>query len=249
MTTNIYWSPWYQAEEPYDDHFLTHYPLEKVYPDLLKNKNPRNVVDNFFNCHAFKSFCKNMYMVRAPYDVNWRFLPDPNGGGRVESINPNPNIIDNSFIASIKQPSVNGSLTINYSCNWIFFADKPVQIQTFAPWMHDPEIYKTSYYVPGMYDISQWFRPFELALQMKPGQTTLKSYEGEPVVYVKFHTDEPIKVNKFYLTQSLINHSKSCMNLKRFKKFRNLKNLYQVFNNSFLRNRILKEIQENVIED
>ena len=248
MTTNIYWSPWYQAEEPYNDHFLTHYPLENVYTDLLKTKESRNVVDNFFNCHAFKSFCKNMYMVRAPYDVNWRFLPDPNGGGRVESINPNPNIIDNSFIASIKQPSVNGSLTINYSCNWIFFADKPVQIQTFAPWMHDPEIYKTSYYVPGMYDISQWFRPFELALQMKPGQTTLKSYEGEPVVYVKFHSDEPIKLQRFYLTESLINHSTSCVGLKKFKSFKNLKDLYKVFTNTFLQQRILNEIKDNIIE-
>ena len=84
---------------------------------------------------------------------------------------------------------------------------------------------------------------------MKPGQTTLKSYGGEPVVYVKFHTDDPINIKKFYLTQSLINHSKSCMNLKGFKKFINLKDLYKVFNNSFYRNRILKEIQENIIED
>ncbi len=247
--TTVYWSPWYQGEEPYIEHYLTHFPLEKVYDNLVKNKDNNNLTDNFFNCYAFKSFCKNLYSVKAPYDVNWKFLPDPNGGGRVESINPNPNIIDNSFVASIKQPSVKGSLTINYSCNWIFFADKPVQIQTFAPWMHDPEIYKTSYYVPGMYDISQWFRPFELALQMKPGQTTLKSYEGEPVVYVKFHSDEPINIKRFYLTKNLINHSKSCMNLKGFKRFQNLRKLYKVFNNSFLRNRILKEIQQNVIED
>ena len=245
--TTVYWSPWYHDSNLYTDNYLTHYPIESVYKDLAKNKDSNNVTDNFFNCHAFKNFCKNMYYLRNPYTIDFEFIPEQK---RVVSKKPpGPNLMDLSVTTQIKQPSVKNDLTINYCVNWIFFADNPVTIQTLAPFMHDPEIYKTSYYVPGMYDISQWFRPFELALQMKPGQTTLKSYEGEPVVYVKFNTDEPIKIQKFYLTQSLINHSKSCMKLKGFKKFRSLKNLYQVFNNSFLRNRILKEIQENVIED
>ena len=248
MTTTIYWSPWYRGTEPYTDNYLAHYNIEGVYQDLVKDKETRNVSDNFFNCHAFKSFCKNLYFLRNPYTIDFKYIPEE--GRVISNKQPKGSLQDLApLLGQNKQPSVKNGLTINYSCNWIFFADKPVQLQTMAPFMHENEIYKTSYYVPGMYDISQWFRPFELALQMKPGQRDLKSIEGEPVVYVKFHTDDNIKLKRVFLTQELINHSMSCVNLKKFKTFRTLPNLYKIFNASYLRKKVLRELENNVLEN
>ena len=247
MTTTIYWSPWYQEMEPYTDNYLAHYDVENVYQDLVKQKETRNVSDNFFNCHAFKSFCKNLYLLRNPYTIDFKYIPEEDRV--ISNRKPKGSLIDLSVTSQNKQPSVRGSLTINYCVNWIFFADKPVQLQTMAPFMHENEIYKTSYYVPGMFDISQWFRPFELALQMKPGKRDLKSIEGEPVVYVKFHTDDNIKLKRVFLTQDLMNYAKSCMNLKRFKTFRTLPNLYKIFNASHLRKKVLRELESNVLEN
>ena len=64
MTTTIYWAPWYQDTEPHIDNYLAHYDIEGVYQDLVKDKENRNVSDNFFNCHAFKGFCKELYLER-----------------------------------------------------------------------------------------------------------------------------------------------------------------------------------------
>jgi hypothetical protein len=244
MTTTIYWSPWYRDHKIYTENYLAYYDLEKVYVDLVKNKEERNIADNFFNCHAFKNFCKNLYSLKNPYTVDLIYE-----GERVFSKNPPKTGYDLSITSQVKHPSVKDSLTINYCTNWIFFADKPVQLQTMQPWMHKTQASKTSFYVPGSFDISKWFRPIEMACQLFPGENTFSSIEGEPLIYANFLTDEPIVLKKFYLTPELIDLSTSCTHLKFFKKFKSLNSLYKIFSTSLLQKKILKEIQKNVIEE
>ena len=115
--------------------------------------------------------------------------------------------------------------------------------------MHNTEMSKTAYYVPGQYDISSWFIPVEGAFQLFPGKNTFTSKENEPLIYVNFLTDEKINLQKFYLTPSLIEHSISCTHLKHYKKFTALNSLYKTFHKSKLRNRVLTEIKQNLLED
>lgn len=240
----VYWSPWYLDHSAYVENYLAHYDPEKVYVDLVKQKENRNISDNYFNCHAFKNFCKNLYSLKNPYTVDFFYE-----GGRAHSKNPPKVGYDLAMTSQVKQPSIQNCLTINYSVNWIFFADKSVNLQTLQPWMHKTEASKTSFYVPGTFDISKWFRPIEMACQLFPGESTFKSLEGEPLIYANFLTDEPVVLKKFYLTKELIDMSISCTHLKHFKKFKSLSNLYKIFNSSLLRKKILKEIQKNIIED
>lgn len=240
----VYWSPWYRDHKVYAENYLAHYEPEKVYVDLVKQKEEKNIADNYFNCHAFKNFCKNLYSLKNPYTVDL-FYED----GRAYSKNPPKTGYDLAITSQVKQPSVKNSLTVNYCVNWIFFADKPLNLQTLQPWMHKTESSKTSFYVPGTFDISRWFRPIEMACQLFPGEITFKSLEGEPLIYANFLTDEPIVLKKFYLTPELIDMSISCISLKNFKKFKSLNSLYRVFNRTLLQKKILKEIQKNVIEE
>jgi len=240
----VYWSPWYGNATTYNENYLTHYELDNVYSDLLAHKDPQNVRDNFFNCYAFKDFLKNMYCLRNPYSVDFRY----ENGNCISNVPPKA-VYDLSVTSQVKASSVKDALTINYGASWIFFADKPLKIQTMHPWMHGTEASKTSFYVPGSFDISKWFRPIETACQLFPGENTFKSDEGEPLIYINFLTDEKIVLKKFYLTQDIINLSMSCLKLKYFKSFKALNYLYKVFTQSKLKNRILSEIKKNVIEE
>jgi len=174
----IYWSPWYLDHKIYTENYLAHYEPEKVYVDLVKNKDEKNISDNFFNCHAFKNFCKNLYSLKNPYTVDLIY----NSDGKVISRNPPKTGYDLAVTSHIKQPSIKNDLTISYCVNWIFFADSSVNLQTLQPWMHKTEASKTSYYVPGTFDISKWFRPIEVACQLFQGENTFKSIEGEPLI-------------------------------------------------------------------
>lgn len=240
----VYWSPWYVDHSIYTDGYLTHYEPENVYTSLVKNKDNANITDNFFNCHAFKNFCKNLYALKNPYTVD--FIYDH---GQAVSRYQSKKTMDLAMTTHLKVPSIKNSTTINYCVNWIFFADKPVEIQTMHPWMHNREMSESCYYVPGQYDISKWFRPIEVACQLFPGENTFKSKEEDPLIYAKFLTDEPIVLKKFFLTPELIELTNSCTHLKRFKAFKSLNKLYSIFTRSLLQKKILKEIQKNVIDD
>lgn len=240
----VYWSPWYMNHDLYTENYLTHYEPEKVYTNLVKNKENSNIGDNFFNCHAFKNFCKNLYALKNPYTVDLIYENE-----RVSSRNPPKIGYDLAMTSQTKSPSVKNCYTINYCVNWIFFADKPVELQTMHPWMHRTDMSKTAYYVPGQFDISKWFRPVEVACQLFPEENTFTAQEEEPLIYANFITNEPIKLKKFFLTPELISLSTSCTHLKRFKTFKSLNTLYKVFNTNLLQKKILKEIQKNVIEE
>ena len=68
----VYWSPWYRDHSSYVENYLAHYEPEKVYTDLVKQKETRNISDNYFNCHAFKNFCKNLYSLEITFFLHLR---------------------------------------------------------------------------------------------------------------------------------------------------------------------------------
>lgn len=241
---NVYWSPWYRDERLYKENYLTHYEIDNLYADLVKKKDNSNFADNFFNCYAFKGAIKNTYCLRNPYSVDFVYE-----NGNTISRNPPKSGYDLAMTSQIKSSSMINALTINYCVNWIFFADKPLKIQTFHPWMHETELSKTAFYVPGEFDISNWFRPVEGAYQLFPGKNSFKSNEGDPLIYINFLTEEKIKLQKFYLSKELIDFSLSCTNLKHYKKFTALNSLYKVFHKSRLKNKILSEIKNNLLEN
>jgi len=238
----VYWSPWYRDVNIYKENYLCYHDIDSVYSDLVKNKNEENISDNFFNCYAFKDTLKNMYCLRNPYSIDVTYQH-----GRTFSNHPKKVGFDLAMTSLVKQSSVKNSLTINYCVNWIFFTEETLKIQTMHPSMHKTHLTDTAYYVPGSFDISQWFRPVEGAYQLFPGESTLKVNEGDPLMYIKFLTNEKIELKRFYLTQDLIDMSLSCTQLKNFKSFKGLDYLYKVFNKSLLRNKVLKEIKNNVI--
>jgi hypothetical protein len=70
---------------------------------------------------------------------------------------------------------------------------------------------------------------------------------NDPLMYVNFLTDEKVELKKFYLTKELYDLSMSCVRLKTYRRDRVLSKLYNMFSNSGIKNRILKEIKNNLI--
>lgn len=146
-----------------------------------------------------------------------------------------------------KQPSMGGAITIRFYANWIFFCEDSLQVQTTPPYLHTSDVHKHGFYVPGTYDISSWFRPLEYAFQLWPGHQEFKVEQDEPLLYANFLTDEPVKLQKFYLTEEMVNISLSCVRLKNYRREKNLFKLYDIFKASKIRDRLLKEIKNNLL--
>lgn len=238
----VYWAPWNNPIKIHEDHLAFQNP-EKLLTNLNAQVNYENKHDNFFKCPAFINSIKNTFVFNNPKAANLTIHND-----RIDDNGSLKTGFDwDNF--SIKQPSYNNAHTVHLNADYIFFSEESLHIHSTPPYLHNSSIHKSGFYVPGTFDISQWFRPLEHAFQMWPGQNTFQIKEGEPLMYVNFLTEQPIVLKRFYLTEELWKMSISCVRLKYYKDEKNLTNLYKIFKASGLRKKVLQDIKLNLLED
>jgi len=237
---NVYYSPWHQMGA-YDERLMSYKEPEWLLNNLVPHSNKQNQTDNFFKCPAVVEHFKNTLILKNSSDVHVKF----NGPHIINELENKK--IHSPMLMNIKESSMNGRITINYSTNWIFFSDKPLQMSTSTAFAHKTEHSKFGFYVPGTYDISKWFRPVESAFQLWDNVGEFKSLEDEPLLYVKFHTDEKINLKKFYMTPEIHATSTSCIKYKMFSNNKSLNTLYKVFTQNKFQKRLLSEINKNLL--
>lgn len=240
MTKTVYWASW-DPPHLYSQTFLSYTDPIPLVSDFKFKINRENKLDNFTKCPAFIQEIKNTYLFKSPSTCNVEFKED-----FVINLQQD-NIPYDQHAVRIKSPTLYNSYTIKFNANWIFFSEEPLIVESIHPYMHETPVTSHGYYVPGTYDISSWFRPLEYAFQLKENHQKFNVNQDDPLLYIKFKTDESVKLQKFYLTESLFNHSMSCIRLKTYRKERNLKNLYGIFHQSKLRDKILSEIKSNLL--
>jgi len=236
----VYWAPWDRIDllEPM---YLGFTEPVNVLEDLQKRQNKENNQDNFLNCPAFVNSSKNLFMLNSPVNIDVDIFPDHLRNNLSDNIPFN----ERNFI--LKQPSLLNSYTVRSAGSWIFFCEEELEIESIHPYMHKTPVTDAGFYVPGRFDISQWFRPLEYAFQMHDGNTNFKVGQGDPLMYVNFKTNEKVKLQKFFLTEELLSLSMSCVRLKNTWKQRNLNKLYDIFKGSKIKNQLIKKIKENLI--
>lgn len=225
----VYWSPWI-AKELYPEYNLCFDDPKPLLESLKSKINHDNKHDNFFKCPAFINYAKNIYTLNAPFDID-------------------ANLVHGTFnhpLYHLKSPSMTDGDTINIATNWIFFADKSLNIETMPAFMHKKSS-DYGFYVPGTYDINKWFRPVEFATQLWPGESSVKLSAGEPMIYLKLNTDEPVQFKRFYLADDIRDFGKGCIHMKQLKSIKSLNKLYSIFQ-PIHQKLLLKRIKNNLTE-
>lgn len=238
MAITVYWAPWGPLEY-YANTFLSYKDPIKVLEDLSANNNTQNKFDNFFKCPAFINSVKNTYLFTSPSNSDVTFSESNRVFNRLAEPAP--------YVTGLKAESMTNRFTIKYDANWIFFCEEPLYVHSTPPFMHKSIVTDYGFYVPGTYDISQWFRPLEYAFQLWDKTAEFKTVQDEPLMYINFLTSEPIKLQKFYMTKEIYDISMSCIRLKDYRREKNLFKLYELFKNSKIRTKLLTEIKKNVL--
>lgn len=236
----VYWSPW-QSPKSYAETFLSYADPVKLIEDISPNINPNNTLDNFYKCPAFVNSIKNTYLFKSPTNCDVTLNEGHIINNLDNTVAYDPNVLQ------LKQPSMYNSYTVSMNVNWIFFSEESLEIESMHPYMHETSVSEHGYYVPGSYDISSWFRPLEYAFQLKPLHNRFCVSQDEPLLYIKFKTNEPVRLKKFRLTEELFRYSTSCIRLKMYRRDRNLRNLYGIFHRTKLRDMVLTEIKKNLL--
>jgi hypothetical protein len=139
---------------------------------------------------------------------------------------------------------------ISLKIHYIFFAEESLEVETFGAHFSDNEFTRKTRIIPGRFDIGKWFRPLDCAMLINKNEDTLNINNGDAFSYIKFLTNEEVKLRKFVMTDELASIVRQNVDYKRFtnKKFSPLSHWYDLYKRSNQKKYILNRIQNNLME-
>ncbi len=211
----VQWMPVFTEQLSYDPN-ITYFEPEPAFRYLASQRDRTD----FLRCPGLSNYLKNTYIIRSPYDFNltvtkeWDVQSDRFGQAFF-----NENV-------SVRNPQTHKDpLIIQTFPKYLFITNykKPVTVSVI-PWMFKANPYGI---VPGSFDITQWIRPVNLAMEVyQPGVIEFK--RGEPLYAVRFETDDTVRLDRGEFTEDIKQTMASCLNVQNYAPGMNLKTLYSV---------------------
>jgi hypothetical protein len=145
----------------------------------------------WYHCKPTQQYMKNLYVFYSPNNVDYK-MPIPE---------------ENDF--EIKRLGVHRDLVeawadtknVVLKPSFYLWCEKSLQVSITSPYMHNSVLCKSGFIVPAIIDINEWYRRTQPCLQTYPGIKSFNWEKGEPIFYLKFHTDEKINFIEYPLTQ------------------------------------------------
>jgi hypothetical protein len=217
------------------------YPKPKtLFSDLIDKR--KNVKDSasYFLCPAVSSKFKKILVFKNPINCSYSYE-----GKNIKETS-------DQYISAqiIREPTLDIGPTVEFALNYHFFADEPLLAYFTPPFFHKANYTKYGTVMPGEFDIGKWYRPYNVEFQMWENKGDLILKEDEPLFYLEFKTDRPIVLHRHvqtYKTGEYLSSMTKSPNL--FGRFQSLNDKYEKFKNVGYREKILTEINKNLIDE
>ena len=248
---NLYWTPIIFPSDPEDWSFMYEKP-KTLYSELLPyrlspiNKNNKTV----FACPAFSDKFQKSLVIKNPFycSYNYSYNPEHEHTHEEQTIQPTTPVYINAEYP--RSQGLNFGPSISISLRHMFFADSSLKMTVSSPFFHEPKHTKYGTIFPGSFDVGQWFRPIHIELQMWKQSGELILEKDEPMYYLLFDTDRPIRLHRFVLDDQLLKYAHSTVGMgKLFSQNFSLAERYKKFQAIGHREKILTKIKQNLIEE
>ena len=215
---------------------------ENLLKSVQKNVNKKSKNDKelqYLLCPAFTNKFKNTFVFKFPLSCSYEYKKD-------KVINVTSDIYLDAAV--VRDQCVTNGPIITFALGNMFFAEEPVNASFTAPYFSKSKYTQYGSIMPGNFDIGQWFRPFTAELQMWSPEGELHFEENEPLYYVEFNTDKKINLIQFEMNDLLYQYSNALVqSTGLFGKRQTLLSRYNKFKNASMREKILKEIKNNLL--
>lgn len=199
---------------------------------------------DYSRCPSVIQFSNNLFSLKSPIDLD--FIYDGN------TILFDYDQYPIEFISRIAtERDLRAGMISLGICPYMFFVDGDCEMQFTGPVMVDNDFAKSCMVIPGQFNPGKWFRGIDFGFFVKEKNVKVSIKKGDTIANIRFLTDEKITFKKFFITPELNSLANLVVNYKHSQKFpigTYLKNMYQDFQNSKLKNQILKEINKNLME-
>lgn len=236
---DVYWSTIYDMSV-YPDYQMLYKTPDPLFRSLLPERDDTNPGD-YFACPAFQELTDNMFIVRSHVggDVGVR-------GDKFVPLNDKSATTAQFFAywpSSRKQYRL-----LNFDHRLLFFSETPLMLSTSPAFMHHNDFQTKLGYIPASFDVSRWLRPLQGTFELMPNVQELHLREDDPMYYVKFHTEEKIRLRRFRLTPEVHGVAHGCVHYKMFRPQSSLRRIYDVFEQSKMPQQVLASIKENLLD-
>lgn len=239
-TVDVYWSnaPIINTENPLEKNYF--YEEPKSVLRIKSKQRPENKTDGakLFNCPAVTNFLKNVYRIDSPLDMHFKYNGDVRSPVEVLSKEFLPTHIEHN-------PSMENETSIVVHYPFIFFSEEDMEIIHSSPYFDKTEYTQYGHVVPGKLNISKWFRPVQVEINLYSDELIIK--KDEPLLYTTFLTDKNVRLKRFTFNDKLVGIMSSCVSSSSYSPNKTLEERYERFIKSQSREIVLKEIRNNLV--
>jgi len=252
----IYWG----VDTSYTTEGLRVEPPVPILNKLFRDRIPSGPIAaevNYNKCPALHDELLNVYGMKSIYDYFFEIDTNSkqmNWGGPQEIA---LSYDEEFFNTHLNARSFEGNL-FSFSETLVFFTETPSLIMSQLPaFLEDNNIVKNTICIPGQFDIGKYFRFLDYAWHFRKGYNRIEFSREEIYYYIKFHTKEKIKFQRFMFTPELVFLNETMKNAKFRKKSDILSKLksnaleyyYNIFDKYNFKNKMLKIIKENLCKE
>jgi hypothetical protein len=249
-TITVYWSPYPFTKENSQWNMLYREPEPVLSGLKLDRRKTNKGLSNFWICPTFIESMSNVYQVKNNMNLDYSLPMDEIN--EKQNIKGEENFNINVGKVSLHSPrvsSLNNYVNINLNMSWLMFAEESVNVKVSAPYFPTVSVGDGVLVAAGEFDIGTWYRPFNYDMHIPLTTTELKFKKDDPLLFFEFMTDKKIVFKRYIMTDYLNELSKECIDFwKRFDSNIKLVHKYKMFKQSKMREIILKEIKNNLID-
>jgi|688.fasta_scaffold401293_2 hypothetical protein len=238
---NVYWWPAHK-----EWNILYNDPInlqESMYK--MKNKNKNNDKRSMFECPALSDKTKKTFFFTSPMSVEYEYnFTDPENSYIV----PKNSLMPYLETKILRPPTMAKRPLFLLSLFYCFFSEESLTASFTPPFLHNSNFAKQGVPPTGSYDIGQWLRTYPLEIMLWNETGTFKLEKDEPLFYVEFLTDSPIKLQRVESTEKLSGYVSQCTSAPSMIETRvPLITRYETFKKTRMKDLIMKEIKENIL--
>lgn len=237
----VYWS------HPFAEAHLNFQNILNNVKQYNVNKNVDNYMSiNFIRCPFFNTFARKTFNILSPFDYS---LIMENGS--LKSYHYDKQFFDNVVFVRDEKYKLFGLKIMGF----LFFTEENCTLTFNRSYFSNSDFSYNTDVIPGQFNISRWFRPVDLAFIIKKQNQLINIKKGDPLFSINFEFNNNKKIIfKRYNYTGLIHHYSNYKNTLSSSdndrpKFDQLTDyFYDMFDNSGIKNPILKEIKSNLVE-
>ena len=203
------------------ENFVFFQPINLL-ADLIKTRTNST---RYLKCPAFQDYYKNTFIIKSPVDIKLNINKD----GENFHIN-SPNNTQEFFdrFIHVRHDENKLYLTLSIQIQYVFISKDSVMVEVLPTNFHNTSFRGNINLIGGTFDISKWYRPVDFTFEVIDGCNTIDIKRGDPLMYVRFNTNNKVKLEEQEYNEELIQTVNACLDTKYYKPNNTMQENYNI---------------------